>query len=67
MKSFRAADSAFGKQMQFTFGNGKFCEATIQTDDKLRKHPDVGLTNVFQAMKMDGYLARELAQILRTT
>jgi hypothetical protein len=56
-----------GKQVQFAFGNGKFCKATIQADHKLRKYPDVGLVNVFQATKMDGNLARELAQILGTT
>jgi hypothetical protein len=67
VKSFRASDSALGKPTQFGFGNGKFCEATFQTDHKLRKYPDVGLVNVFQPTKMDGKLAREPAQILRTT
>ena len=67
VKSFRASGSAFGKQTQFGFWNDKFCKATIQTDHKLRKYPDVGLVKVFQPTEMDGKLAREPAQILRTT
>jgi hypothetical protein len=68
VKSFRASGSAFGKQTQFGFWNGKLCKATIQTDHKLRKYKkDVGLVHVFQPTKMNGNLTRELAQILGTT
>src|SRR5882757_1061307 len=54
---------AFRKQRQFGFGDSEFRSSTIQTDNKLRKHPRDGLVDVFQSGKMDGHLRGELALV----
>ena len=46
-----------------SFRHSEFRDATIQTDNKLRKYPDDGLVNVFQSGEMDPHLRVEFALI----
>ena len=54
--SFRLLGLACYKHTQFRHRDGKFRDATSQTDQNLRKDPNGGLISIFQAGKMDGHL-----------
>lgn len=47
------------KDLQLPFGNGELCEATMQTDHKLRKNPHDGFVQTFESGEMDSKFAGE--------
>jgi hypothetical protein len=61
----RRSGVAFGELAEFSFRDGKFRCATIQTDLKLRKYPHHGLVNVFQSDEMDTHFRGKLALVYR--
>jgi hypothetical protein len=51
------------KLSQLPLGNYKFREATIQTHDKLWKHPDDGLVQTLKSWEMNRHFSVEIALV----